>query len=58
MIEDTLSELRRRGVVSRIWRGDHAVWKPESTEITDRLGWLTISDRIRDRVAGLERVCR
>ena len=54
MIEDTLSELRRRGVVSRIWRGDHAVWKPEPTEITDRLGWLTISDRIRDRVAGLE----
>ena len=53
MIEETLSELRRRGVVSRIWRGDHGVWKPDPTEITDRLGWLTISDRIRGRVDGL-----
>ena len=54
MIDETFSELRRRGVVSRIWRGDHTVWKPDSTEISDRLGWLTISDRIRDRVAGLQ----
>ena len=46
--------LRSRNLVSRIWRGDHTVWKPEPTEIADRLGWLTITDRMRDRVSGLE----
>ena len=54
MNEETLSALRRSRMISRIWRGDHTVWKPEPMEIADRLGWLTISDRMRNRVADLE----
>ena len=54
MIEAALADLRSRNLVSRIWRGDHTVWKPDPTEIADRLGWLTITDRMRDRVSGLE----
>ena len=49
MIEAALADLRSRNLVSRIWRGDHTVWKPDPTEISDRLGWLTITDRMRDR---------
>ena len=54
MIDEILSDLRSRNIVGHIWRGDHTVWKPDPTEISDRLGWLTITDRIRDRVAGLD----
>ena len=53
MLEEILANLRRRNIVGHVWRGDHTVWKPDPTEITDRLGWLTITDRMRDRVPGL-----
>ena len=37
----------------RIWRKDHTVWASDPTEITDRLGWLTVADAMRPRVAEL-----
>ena len=54
MIEAALADLRSRNLTARIWYGDHTVWKPEPTEIADRLGWLTITDRMRDGIASLE----
>ena len=30
-------------------RGDYTLWKPQPTEITNRLGWLTIADRMTAR---------
>lgn len=30
-------------LVERIWEGDFKLWAPEPTEITDRLGWLTVA---------------
>ena len=53
-----LADLERYDVAERIWRGDHTVWKPDPTEITNRLGWLTISDEMRDRVSDLEMFAR
>ncbi len=35
-----LERLKDSDVLARIWAGDHTVWKPEPTEITNRLGWL------------------
>ncbi len=49
-VEAVISDLRNRDVVARIWRGDHTVWKSDPTEITDRLGWLTVTDVMRDRL--------
>ena len=43
-VEAALADLQKRQVVSRVWSGDHTVWKPDPTEIADRLGWLTVSD--------------
>jgi glucose-6-phosphate isomerase len=40
-------------VVPRIWRHDHTVWKPEPTEITNRLGWLTLAADLRGRIPEL-----
>ena len=53
-----LAELQRRDVAGRIWRGDHTLWKPEPTEIADRLGWLTVTEAMRRSVADLENFAR
>ena len=45
---------RARMVVGRIWGRDHTVWKPDPTEISDRLGWLTVGEDMRGRVAELQ----
>jgi glucose-6-phosphate isomerase len=37
---ETLDELERNNVISRIWEHDHKVWKDNPAEITNRLGWL------------------
>jgi transaldolase/glucose-6-phosphate isomerase len=35
-----LSRMEREWILSRIWAHDFTVWKPNPTEITNRLGWL------------------
>ncbi|HJY32914.1 MAG TPA: glucose-6-phosphate isomerase [Actinomycetota bacterium] len=51
---ERLQQLDRDRIVERIWRKDHTVWKDDPTEITDRLGWLTVSDLMHDRIGELE----
>ena len=41
-----LSDFEQQDVVNRMWHGDHTVWKHEPVEISNRLGWLQIPDRI------------
>ena len=48
-VESALADLHRRQVISRVWSGDHTVWKPDPTEISDRLGWLTVTDVMREQ---------
>lgn len=43
-------EIKRDRIMDRIWDHDHTVWKPEPTEITNRLGWLDIANRMQDSV--------
>ena len=58
VLDACLADLERYDVAERIWRGDHTVWKPDPTEITNRLGWLAISDEMRDSVSDLEMFAR
>ena len=53
-VEDTLADLAQRDVVGRMWRQDHTVWKPDPTEITNRLGWLTITELMNNQVPVLQ----
>ena len=53
-VQAALAELRQRDVIGRMWRRDHTVWSPDPTEITDRLGWLTVTDLMCDQAAALE----
>jgi glucose-6-phosphate isomerase len=49
-----LSKLDALDIVRRIWRRDHTVWKPDPSEITNRLGWLTVTDFMRQQVDALK----
>ena len=53
-IEAQLTALEANDVVRRIWRKDHTVWKPDPTEIQDRLGWLTVSQEMQLKVPSLQ----
>ena len=45
MTEEALADLERLDLVARIWARDHTAWKPDPTEIADRLGWLDVVQR-------------
>jgi hypothetical protein len=52
-VDRALDEMRQQDIMSRIWAGDHTVWKPDPAEITNRLGWLRIAetmDKNRDQI--------
>jgi transaldolase/glucose-6-phosphate isomerase len=53
-VETVVTHLQQRDVMGRIWRKDHTVWKPDPTEITDRLGWLTVSDMMDEQLPALQ----
>lgn len=53
-IDAALAVLEQDNVMARIWAHDHTVWKDNPTEITNRLGWLTIADAMHEKVAQLK----
>ena len=53
-VSDRLTAMDRERVVERIWRKDHTVWKDDPTEITNRLGWLSVVDLMHERIGELE----
>ncbi|HKH19099.1 MAG TPA: bifunctional transaldolase/phosoglucose isomerase [Solirubrobacteraceae bacterium] len=60
-VAERLRQAAQEDVVRRIWRKDGTLWAPAGTpELEDRLGWLTIADKlledlpaIRDFVRGV-----
>jgi len=57
-IDARIADLTRDRTVERIWAGDHSVWKPEPTEIVDRLGWLRVANDLRHELPELEAFAR
>ncbi|MFC2013551.1 bifunctional transaldolase/phosoglucose isomerase [Chloroflexota bacterium] len=57
-VEATLADLDRRDIVRRIWQKDHTVWKPKPTEITNRLGWLRITDSMSEQIPVMQSFAR
>jgi transaldolase / glucose-6-phosphate isomerase len=56
-VKDRLRRLEQDAVVRRIAEKDAALWKSNGTvenEIRDRLGWLQVADRMKERVPDLE----
>ncbi len=53
-IEKAMWDLEDNKIMTRIWDHDHTVWKPEPTEISNRLGWLHSPHAMLEEVARLE----
>jgi glucose-6-phosphate isomerase len=53
LVEKSIAQIDKIGIVERIWRKDYSLWKPSSYEITNRLGWLTITDQMREVVPSI-----
>ncbi|MCW5878055.1 MAG: hypothetical protein KIS80_04225 [Anaerolineales bacterium] len=52
--EHTLDKARAERVVERIWQRDHTLWAPQPDEISNRLGWLDIAERMQAEVPDLQ----
>ena len=52
-VDAALSLIQGREVIERIWRKDHTVWKPDSGNIANRLGWLSVAGLMREKVPAL-----
>lgn len=52
-----LADLRSSEAVTRLWSTDHTLWRPERTEISDRLGWLTVVPEMLAELETLRTQC-
>ncbi|MDT8271577.1 MAG: bifunctional transaldolase/phosoglucose isomerase [Desulfomonilia bacterium] len=55
VFDDAVKELVDKSIISRIWFRDHTVWKPKPEEITNRLGWLHITEVMSTQAETLSR---
>ncbi len=46
--------MKRERILGRIWAHDHTVWKPEPTEISNRLGWLHSMDVMQSAIPEIQ----
>jgi transaldolase/glucose-6-phosphate isomerase len=48
LVDKAMAETTDKRILSRIWAHDHTVWKPEPTEVSNRLGWLNLPEVMKD----------
>ena len=53
-LEAALQDVDAKELVKRIWAKDHTVWSTDPTEITNRLGWLTVTNHVQEQVGRLD----
>jgi glucose-6-phosphate isomerase len=57
-VKATLARLVDANIIQRIWQKDHTVWKLEPTEITNRLGWLAVTNLMGEQAPMLQSFAR
>ncbi|MBZ0286947.1 MAG: transaldolase, partial [Anaerolineae bacterium] len=53
-VDAALDEMARDNIIGRIWNGDYTVWRPQSEEITNRLGWLRVAEEVKAQLADIQ----
>ena len=53
-VDGALADMTVNRVIPRIWAHDYTLWKPEPTEISDRLGWLHIAEVMKENIGRME----
>lgn len=51
---DALADLLAADAPTRMFSGDHTLWAPDPTEITNRLGWLSEPQRMVGEITALQ----
>ena len=54
LIAAGIARLSASHAVERLWARDHRLWKQDPAEIANRLGWLTITEYMKDRTEELQ----
>jgi transaldolase/glucose-6-phosphate isomerase len=54
VVDTRLETLEMAHAVRRIWERDYTLWRNDPTEITDRLGWLTVHEVMSELVPDLK----
>jgi glucose-6-phosphate isomerase len=54
-VDKVLHDMMNDRVVTRLWDYDHTLWKPEDTDISNRLGWLHSAHAMRGEQERLSR---
>lgn len=52
-VDAALADMGPARLVARLWERDHRLWKPDPTEIDNRLGWLTVAEEMQAHVPAL-----
>ncbi len=53
-VAEALAVMDRDRVLPRIWEHDHTLWKPDPTEISNRLGWLHTVEVLLENLPSLD----
>ena len=53
-VAGAVESLAAGDVTGRLWNGDHTLWADDPSEISDRLGWLTVAEAMTARIEDLE----
>jgi len=53
-VKASLANVSDAAIVTRIWKRDYTVWKPEPREITNRLDWLDIVNTMSRKISLLK----
>jgi len=53
-VDTALTRMEEHKLIQRIWEGDHTVWKPDPTEIANRLGWLRFDETMLKAVGQIK----
>jgi glucose-6-phosphate isomerase len=56
LVNSSLKALAANNIVGRIWEHDHTVWKPQPTEIINRLDWLESPEAMLHQLPRFEEV--
>jgi transaldolase/glucose-6-phosphate isomerase len=49
-VNGALQEMAAERVMHRIWEHDYTLWKPDPTEISNRLGWLHVAEVTKEAI--------
>ena len=58
LLAPAFQALVRNRVIERLWTKDYQIWKPDPTEISNRLGWLDLPHDMQEQVDRLVRLAK